>query len=113
MAKFHDVLAALQGIEGDLPGDMWDQLTGAYDEDVAAIGAELNDAAAAKVAQLTNSLNDVTQQLEATKAHNYDLLMSMPAEGGDAESDGEDSADSDSADEGISSLFGDDEKESN
>lgn len=108
MAKFHDVIAALQGIEGDYPGDMFDQLTGAYDEDISGVGAEIEATAAAKVAQLTNEAVEMEKALEAAKAHNYDLLMSQPSTEEEPAPD-EDSGDEET-DEGINSLFDENEE---
>lgn len=108
MAKFHDAIAALQGIEGDYPGDMFDTLTGAYDEDVAAIGSEVTETATAKVNGLTAEIAEMGKALEAAKAHNYDLMMSAPATGGEGEEtsdDGDESDDESNDDEGIDSLF--------
>lgn len=110
MAKFHDVLAALQGIEGDYPGDMFDQLSSAYDEDMAVAGQEIQDAAAAKIATLTNEAAEMSKALEKTKAHNYDLLMSDPAPSDSGDEDGEDEDETPAEDEGVDSLFEDDEE---
>lgn len=109
MAKFHDAIAALQGIEGDYPGDMFDTLTAAYDEDVSVIGSELTENATAKVNGLTAEIAEMSKALEAAKAHNYDLMMSAPATGGEGEASngGDDGGESDdnNDDEGINALF--------
>lgn len=91
MAKFHDQIEALKGVEGDYPGDFIDTIIGAYDEDFSAV-ATANDEAAglasAKIAELEAANAALTAEIVTIKAAKYDEIMSSPVEpNGDEDDD--------------------------
>jgi len=95
MPRFADTLAAYQGLGTELPDTWGDDLTGAYNDDLAEVSA-VQASADAKVQELTEALAAAQSELTATKAQNYDLLMQVAAQGG-SEDEG---SDADSEDEG-------------
>lgn len=114
MARFKDVLAAFA--ESGIPDDYADQLSGAYDEDIAEAAQEAIVSASAQIDELTAQNADINDQLAAmqqtlteTQAHNWRLSQMIPDSSGgevtpaeDGEPDGE---------QGIDALFGDDDND--
>lgn len=107
MAKVTDMLDSLgtgeDGISPLYPDTFLDDLRGAYTDDLSV--------PAAKISVLETDLAAALAEIDRLKAHNYDLLMQIPAEGAPASEDDNESEDDDSEDEdtpqGVDGLFGD------
>lgn len=74
--NFHELINSLVTLEAaDRPGDMFDQLTSAYDNDISLGSAKIGELEAANAA--------LTAEVARLKSHNYDLLTAtaqLPAE---------------------------------
>lgn len=107
MPKFSDMLSSVgmaeDGISPLYPETFLTDIQSAYDEDMSL--------PASRISVLEADLAAAQTEIVALKAHNYELLMSRPAESPDsADDDAEADEDSDSADtndddEGVSGLF--------
>lgn len=106
MAKFHDLFDSLgvqeDGVSLAYPDTFRDDLTAAYDEDFSVPSA--------KIQVLESENAELKAQIAGLKAHNYDLLMSGPAEPSDDDPvddattpDGDNPDDGD--DKGVDGLF--------
>lgn len=115
MARFGDALAALTGMEDlqSFPPTWGDDLTAAYDADILDATGPI-DSANAMVAQLQAENAALSSEVQAVKAHNYELLMQVGApddnsdndeSGDDSEDDSEDESESDDAQRAIDDLF--------
>lgn len=106
MAKVTDLLDSLgvaeDGISTVYPETFTDDIRAAYDEDISI--------PAARIAVLEADLAAAQQEIVLLKAHNYELMVSAPAEGETNEPDPEegegDSGDSEER-QGVDSLFTD------
>ena len=109
MARFGDTLAALMAAG---PGeDFSDQLTAAYNDDIAEY-TNSAESASARIDELTAENVTLAQALQEQKARNWDLSQLVPAADSKTaeESDAEDS-DEDGSGETIDDFFADDDKE--
>lgn len=104
MGLFHDVIGGVNPDDG-FPDDFIDKLSSAYDEDFSG--------STAKVQQLTdtlaekeNAISDMSNQLNTSKAANYDLLM---ATSGSTGSDTTVDEPETGTQKGTDSLFGEDD----
>lgn len=106
MARFHDLLSSVgvgeDGVSLAYPDTFSDDLTAAYDEDFSVPSA--------KIQVLESENAELVAQIATLKAHNYDLLMQVPAAptpdepGGDEGTDSEDEEDSEPDD--LDKVFG-------
>jgi hypothetical protein len=75
MARFHDMLSSLgvgeDGVSVAYPETFTDDITAAYDEDFSV--------PTAKIGVLETELAEANAKIAELKAHNYDLLMQVPA----------------------------------
>lgn len=115
MARFGDALAALAGLEDvqSFPPTWGDDLTAAYDADILDATGPI-DSANAMVAQLQAENAALASEVQAVKAHNYELLMQVGAPDSDSENenvgddstdDSDDESESDDAQRAIDDLF--------
>lgn len=111
MPRFSDVLAALAGSEA-LPDDYPDQLSSAYNDDIA----EAIDSATARIDELTASNTTINDELAAkaaeltqAKAANWDLSQLVPK----PDDKTPDETVSNDEPQGIDALFGDPDEEIN
>jgi hypothetical protein len=97
MARFDDLLSSLgtgeDGISVAYPDTFGDDIRSAYDEDMSI--------PTAKIQVLESENAELLAQVATLKAHNYDLLMQIPAAPSEEISDegGDNDSDSDSEDE--------------
>lgn len=98
MGRFSDALAALTGLEDvqSFPPDWATGLSSAYDDDMAEVSGPL-DSANAMVGQLQTENAALAAEVQAVKAHNYELMMQVGSPDESSE-DSEDNNDSDSDD---------------
>lgn len=107
MAKFHDVLDSLGMGEDGLtayPETFTNDITAAYEDDLSI--------PAARVSVLEADLAAAQAEILRLKAHNYELITAVPAEDNgdqDTDPDSDNNDDTDETDEGVDSLFGDDD----
>ena len=104
MAKVTDLLSSLgvaeDGISTVYPDTFVGDISAAYDEDMSI--------PAARISVLEADLAAAQAEILALKAHNYELMVSVPAEEPDAEPEGEpDAEEPDDNDDtsGVDSLF--------
>ena len=99
-----DLLALLENPgENEIPPTIYDDLRGAFNG--------MNEGSAAKVAELTATIEALTADNSRLKAHNYDLLTAPPVSDGEpADSEGDsDTTETLENDTTIDDLFGKDE----
>lgn len=105
---FNDLLAALRNPGDDgLPDTIYDDIEGAYNEDIGIRDAAIAERDAA-IAGHAEELQGRDSEISRLKAVNYDLLMQSQT--GDSESDSEGveggaDTESDASSGGIGSLF--------
>lgn len=109
MAKVIDLLNSLgvaeDGISTVYPETFRDDITAAYEEDFSIPEA--------RIAVLESDLAAAQQEIVLLKAHNYELMVSAPAEGGtDEEEPVEDSPSDEDENPGVDGLFADNMEES-
>ena len=104
MARFKELLAAI--VEAGPGDDFADQLTAAYDEDMAE-PLSAAESASARIDELTAENVTLNQALTEQKARNWDLSQLIPEP--DALT-GEEDAVAEDAPAGIDAMFGDDEE---
>lgn len=102
MDKIKALLGTLFGEDGE-PEGFADALAEAFNEDTSPLNA--------KIAELTESLTgkdseiaDVLAKLDAAKAHNYDLMQSLPADNG-ADTGGDSGGADEDSDPDVDDLF--------
>lgn len=105
MARFKELLAAIA--EAGPGDDFADQLTAAYDEDMAE-PTSAAESASARIDELTTENVTLNQALTEQKARNWDLSQLIPEP--DALTGEEESEGADDAPAGIDAMFGDDEE---
>lgn len=109
MARFREILDSLgvgeDGVTTVYPDTFLDDISSAYDEDISFPNSALEVARA----ELVEARAEIVQ----LKAHNYELMMQIPAnEPAPEDAPGEDDgADNDDEPQGVDSLFGDDDKD--
>lgn len=103
MPKVTDLLSSLgvaeDGISTVYPDTFVGDITAAYDEDMSI--------PAARISVLEADLAAAQAEILALKAHNYELMVSVPADEPDAEPEGEPEEEPDDNDDnsGVDSLF--------
>ena len=103
MSKVIDLLDSLgvseDGISTVYPDTFTDDIRSAYDEDFSIPSA--------KIEVLTAELAAALQEILALKAHNYELMVSVPAEEPDAgpEEEPDEEPDNNDDDSGVDGLF--------
>lgn len=105
MAKVTDLLSSLgvaeDGISTVYPETFLTDIQTAYDEDFSI--------PAARVSVLENDLAAAQAEILALKAHNYELMVSVPATESDVESENQEESEGDPEDNddnrGVDSLF--------
>lgn len=108
MPRYGELIGALRGAD-PMPEDMFDQLDGAYADDIA----EVADGAAAKVAQLEAERDQLAAEKVKLQARNYELLDVAPAPDARTpeEGDGPDDTNEDDLDQPADDFFTEDEDE--
>lgn len=79
MARFNELIDSVgmsdNGITYDYPDTFMDDIRAAYTDDITAI----SDPANAKISVLEADLMAANEEIARLKAHNYDLMMQIPA----------------------------------
>ena len=110
MARFNELIDSVglsdDGITPSYPDTFMTDIAAAYSEDIAAISEPAN----AKIDVLEADLMAANEEIARLKAHNYDLIMQIPATD-TSENNSEDSAPSDSVEDdgGVETLIKKDE----
>lgn len=115
MARLKELLGAFA--EQGIPDDFGDQISAAYDEDIAEAAKEAVTSATAQIDELTAANTTISDQLESlqqtlteTQAHNWRLSQAVPDTAGDGVSP-EENGSPDGEPRGINALFGDDDND--